>query len=488
MQILELNPELKQYFSQEPAIFAAIMQLKGEVFRSVKERETLRFVVNGKVYFIKKHFGIRVKDILKSLLRLQLPVLGAKTEWLAIKKLTSLGIPTMVLAGYGQCGSNPLRRQSFVITEELQNTYGLRDIAAEWYERPLSFKLKLAIIAELARIARVMHTNGINHCDFYLAHFLADKKNLTKLYVIDLHRAQIHKKLTERWKVKDIAALYFSAKPANLTKRDLLRFISIYFAQSWQLAVKQQRHFLKKVAKRAEKFHEESIEIQNVWIKQQNWRKLFICEQKYFTAKMQELLLAPDYYIKTGELLKQGAVTTVTKIKLDNKELIIKRYNIKNFWHWVRICILPSRAINCWRKAQFLQSNRILTPKPIAMIENRFWFLRRSAYYITEYVAGKTADKYFPEQNDQKKLVEIAHKMVNILLDLKRLTVRHGDMKATNFIVSDNAIYLIDLDGMRNYWPVFYNLRGTFARDKKRFLKNWQNNPKLLELFTGLLK
>ena len=48
--------------------------------------------------------------------------------------------------------------------------------------------------------------------------------------LIDLHRAQIREHTPRRWRVKDLAGLYFSAMDCGLTRRDLLRFIRHYGA------------------------------------------------------------------------------------------------------------------------------------------------------------------------------------------------------------------------------------------------------------------
>jgi len=61
-------------------------------------------------------------------LQFRLPVLGARNEWLAIQRLQRLDIDTMTLVGYGERGSNPAQRQSFVITEALEETVSLEDL------------------------------------------------------------------------------------------------------------------------------------------------------------------------------------------------------------------------------------------------------------------------------------------------------------------------------------------------------------------------
>lgn len=223
-----ISPTLSQHASSHLS-FDFFMNLEGEIFRFEKNRKTLRFTLNGQSYFAKIHFGVGIKEIVKNLLQLRLPIISAENEWLAIQKLHQLNIATMNVAAFGEKGFFPWSKQSFLVTEELQNTISLEHLCAPWNKQKPSFKLKLALIKEVAHIAKTLHENGINHRDFYLCHFLLDKTiPKTTLYVIDLHRAQIRKTVPTRWLIKDLAGLYFSAMDIGLTKRDILRFIAMY--------------------------------------------------------------------------------------------------------------------------------------------------------------------------------------------------------------------------------------------------------------------
>ena len=56
MQSVEISPELAPLLSGDP--FAKAFAVEGRVFRNVKNRKTVRFLWNGKPYFIKMHRGI----------------------------------------------------------------------------------------------------------------------------------------------------------------------------------------------------------------------------------------------------------------------------------------------------------------------------------------------------------------------------------------------------------------------------------------------
>ena len=79
--------ELKEPFAtlwrgKDP--FEEVKTLQGEVFRELETRRTLRFEMAGKSYFLKWHRGTTLKEIIKNLLSLRMPVLGADREWNAI--------------------------------------------------------------------------------------------------------------------------------------------------------------------------------------------------------------------------------------------------------------------------------------------------------------------------------------------------------------------------------------------------------------------
>ena len=58
----------------------------------------------------------------------------------------------------------------------------------------------------------------------------------------------------------------------------------------------------------------------------------------------------------------------------------------------------------------------------------------------------------------------------------------HGDMKATNFMLSARAVQVIDLDSMRQDAGSV-----EIAEDRRRFLTNWQDRPDMQQAFAELL-
>jgi heptose I phosphotransferase len=240
-------------------IFDSILNLEGHTFRSHKNRRTFRITVNGKGYFVKTHRGTGWSEIFKNVIQLKLPVLSSQSEVRAINRLEELGIPTMKMAGYGLRGIPPAWLDSFIITEELENSVSLEVFCKNWSTQ--DFSMKLAIIIKIADIAKRLHANGVNHRDFYLCHFFIDLAKLDNncgcqnlvLYLIDLHRVQLRGKTPARWIVKDLAALLFSAADIGLTRKDIFRFMKAYSGKSLRNTLADDHQFWNRIRTRAEK-------------------------------------------------------------------------------------------------------------------------------------------------------------------------------------------------------------------------------------------
>ena len=220
-----LADHLKDYFEGED-LFVRVDRLRGEVFRKIDDRRTIKIRIGTADYFAKIHQGVGWIEILKNLIQGRPPVLGARNEWLALRALSSAGVCSMTPVLFCERGLNPASRKSAILTEALESKVTLEDFDTS---EPV---LKWKLVTEVASMAKKMHRAGINHRDFYLCHFLMDEPlamdQKPVLHLIDLHRAQIRQNVPRRWLVKDLGGLLFSAFEKGLTRRDLLRFIRLY--------------------------------------------------------------------------------------------------------------------------------------------------------------------------------------------------------------------------------------------------------------------
>ena len=116
---------------------------------------------------------------------------------------------------------------------------------------------------KVAAIARELHAAGINHRDLYICHFLLDVSagsqqldpESIRLFLVDLHRAKIRRKVPWRWLVKDVSSIYFSALDIGITRRDVFRFLKVYYSQPLRKTLLCHGKFLRQVEYRDKKLY-----------------------------------------------------------------------------------------------------------------------------------------------------------------------------------------------------------------------------------------
>lgn len=230
--------------------FDALMAIDGQVHRAKEGRRTIGFRRGGRDFFIKQHRGIGWGAILRELVELRKPVLGARDEYVALAALARAGIGAPVPVAFGQRGQDPATLQSFVVTQSLGDAVTLEDLTLDWRAAPPALREKWRLIGATGEIARRMHGIGLNHRDFYLCHILQDRAG-DRFYLLDLHRAQIRTAVPRRWLVKDLAGLLMSALEIGLTRRDRLRFVQAYTGKPWRVALAENPGLWREIEDRA---------------------------------------------------------------------------------------------------------------------------------------------------------------------------------------------------------------------------------------------
>ena len=187
--------------------------------------------------------------------------------------------------------------------------------------------------------------------------------------------------------------------------------------------------------------------------------------------QLADLLRNPDQWMeeRRDQLLKPGNSATVVRCKVDGRYLVIKRYNLKNFAHRLQRMFRASRASRSWANAHRLLRWGIATPRPVAMIEERWGPLRGRAFFISEWVDGLALSEVVRRGGNNSPAV--ADQLGGFLHGMILLRCCHGDMKSDNFLVHDNRLWILDLDSMRQ-WHQAAKLRRELAADVRRLANN----------------
>jgi tRNA A-37 threonylcarbamoyl transferase component Bud32 len=334
-----------------------------------------------------------------------------------------------------------------------------------------------------------MHEAGLQHNDLHLDNFLVKDKDLyaldgsaleekhpdapldTGVSLKNLAILFAQRNIGDRLVFKALLSVYCAAR--NLEHTDEL--VSILEARIKERRKVRTHRYLKKI-------YRQSTET----VCQKSFTSFLLCKRGSYTPAMVSFLKDPDVAFNGPgtTMLKKGNTTTVVRFNVDGQDLVVKRYNVKNPVHGLRLAFKKSRADLSWYSAHLLLEYGINTPKPIAMREVRLGPFRNRAYLICDYIEGTSAREYFQEP-PSKGENDLPQQILRMFERLESLLVSHGDMKATNIMIHDGQAFLIDLDSM-----AVHKSKAGFARarrkDVKRFMENWTRLPEVARLFRFL--
>ncbi|OGV76329.1 MAG: hypothetical protein A3I83_05260 [Methylotenera sp. RIFCSPLOWO2_02_FULL_45_14] len=215
---------------------------------------------------------------------------------------------------------------------------------------------------------------------------------------------------------------------------------------------------------------------------------------KYFQAVAStfgvenQVLASLDPFLADAKLnIKNGNTCTIGKVTLANQSVVIKRYNIKSFWHGLNRAFRVSRAEKSWANAYRLIISNIATAKPLALVEARFGCFRRRAYYVSEYIDAPDVMQFFAQSTKLEDRQTVARNLATLFYKLYLLKFSHGDCKASNIKIVNFAPVLIDLDGMQAHFGSVVGdwwFKRKHIKDLKRLMRNWVNDAEV----TALLK
>jgi tRNA A-37 threonylcarbamoyl transferase component Bud32 len=199
-------------------------------------------------------------------------------------------------------------------------------------------------------------------------------------------------------------------------------------------------------------------------------------------AAMLPVLDQADVLLDQGHLYKTGGAASVGKVEVAGRTLVIKRYNIKGFAHWLKRFWRPSRAWHSWREGNRLAFLGIATPKPLAVLEKRFLWLRSRAYLVTEFLPGPDIIERFAPYVESGAAPESELQALDQLFArLIAERISHGDFKGHNLFWQEGRWALIDLDSMCQHGSVG-SFAAAYARDRARFMRNWPESSALYQV------
>ncbi len=299
--------------------------------------------------------------------------------------LNEAGISTPELVFKGS--ADPAGNQPVLVFRLLERAINYTDA----WQQAETDACRVGLLKNLATVIAKIHSAGLIHNDAHSGNFMVSGNTL---YAVDGASVDIHhrgKPLSRVKSIKNLAAVFaqfqsrfgaliFEAFSGYIEKRGWTENSGVVDFLARQIRIqrsKREKKHLKKI------YRESSAQVCS-----KAWGHFMLCKRDCYTPDMARFLGDPDSYISEGKILKAGKSSTVALVKADRHILVVKRYNIKNFWHAISRCPRPSRAWRSWENAHRLSMIEIATPRPGALLEKRWGPFRSRAYFITEYAAG----------------------------------------------------------------------------------------------------
>jgi tRNA A-37 threonylcarbamoyl transferase component Bud32 len=176
----------------------------------------------------------------------------------AARELAAEGIKTPKIICYGEQWGLLFEKRSFIATEKIPNAEALERKLPPYFEGPATrdnLRLRRDFIARLASFVNKFHRTQYRHRDLYFSHIYCGSNG--SFYLIDLARAFKPMLFRERFRVKDIAQLHYSAPGKHFSRTDRLRFYLQYFSQKKLTA--NNKAFIRKIMKKTKSMAQHNI-------------------------------------------------------------------------------------------------------------------------------------------------------------------------------------------------------------------------------------
>jgi tRNA A-37 threonylcarbamoyl transferase component Bud32 len=341
------------------------------------------------------------------------------------------------------------------------------------------------LLGKLAKVIAGLHDAGLVQEDLHLDNFLVSDR---KVYAIDgqaISTRKIGRALNLTASSRNLA-VFFSQFPPKLDclTETLVEYYADQRKISAALILARLKADLQKARrKRRYKYIRKSYRSCSEFVRSQQLGQFMVFRRDAHGDPLEHFLADPDCFMSQGTCLKAGKSATVMRVQGPDYDWVIKRYNIKTYWHAISRLFRPTRAWTSWGNAHRLKISGIATPRAVAMIEKRFGPLRSTGYYVCDYIAGPHAGTFFQDETVPFSAKQQVAAEFVFLFDLfRKLGIHHGDCKATNFLLRDNIPWVLDLDVMRECLS-HARFKSLYKVDRQRFLNNWKSLPEWLRWF-----
>ncbi|MEE8342176.1 MAG: lipopolysaccharide kinase InaA family protein, partial [Gammaproteobacteria bacterium] len=329
----------------------------------------------------------------------------------------------------------------------------------------------------LVELIALQHEHGLEHRDPHLDNFLVGGD---QLYTLDGDAIVVTSgPLADKRSLNNLGLVLAQLEPRydSLAKQALIQYCQ---RRAWSFSVDLEHKLTTYIKynrkKRCHRYLRKVFRECTEFVCQKDYNQFVIYRRDNESEVISRLLADPSASLKKQDarMLKDGNTCTVWSTPIDDRRLVIKRYNLKGKAHAFNRALRKTRAAISWENAHRLLFYGIATAMPIALVEERRGPFRGRAYYIAEFVEGPHCVQQLRDNeklSDETRLA--AEKIAALLADLAMVGITHCDMKGSNILFRNGQPVLVDLDAMAQYKSRRLFVR-KHRRDLRRFLENWQ--------------
>jgi heptose I phosphotransferase len=208
----------------------AVKRCAGELVKDHHgRRDILRLCVSEAdgplILYVKRNWKPYRKDGLRSLLLRGRVCSLSRQEWENSRALAAVGLRTAELVACGEECGLLWEKFSFIITRSAEGSATLERFLETCTDRAV----RRRVLDSLAGEVRRMHEAGLSTPDLFTRHVFVDSDaDPPQFCLIDMARLERRRRVPDRVRARDLAALNITAPLRHVSARERIRFLRAY--------------------------------------------------------------------------------------------------------------------------------------------------------------------------------------------------------------------------------------------------------------------
>ena len=312
---------------------------------------------------------------------------------------------------------------------------------------------------ELALAVRKFQEAGLFHQDLHGGNFLRDGNSL---FLIDLHRARILKRVSLDQRLWNVAHLFHSLR-SMWGEGEQLQFLDRYYegrlddSQKREVLHEKIHPVMDRLQKRQWRSRTKRCLKESTEFTIQKEKGICYFHRKDFAMDRLKRLMAGhrDLVKKSPSSLIKNSPEVVVSIMNDGGERIcLKQFCYPHFWGRMKEHFRRSKGLKSWLAANGMRARGLPSLKPLAFVERKNWLgLKESVLFMEALSNDQEMDRYilkgFEDLNRKKLFIKTFARWLD---GLHKMSLFHRDMKTCNILVSERGetwdFHLLDFEDL----------------------------------------